>query len=72
MDWTAQCCNIGCLVDHGSPPWALLDIRNNAIAQMFRDDQDKLGYCHRTGMAEVVKSIIMVDAVHQCLQRRYF
>ena len=37
MEWTAQCSNIGCLVDHTSPAWALLDIRNNAITQMFRD-----------------------------------
>jgi len=33
--WTAHCSNIGGLVDHTSPAWALLDIRNNAITQMF-------------------------------------
>jgi len=46
VDWTAHCNNIGCLVDHTSPAWALLDIINNAITQMFRDQQNKLGY-HR-------------------------
>jgi len=34
---------------------------------MFRDDQNKLGYCHKTGMAEVAKPIIMANAVHQVL-----
>ena len=39
---------------------------------MLRDEQNKLGYCHRTGMAEVVKPIIMANAVYQGLQRGYF
>jgi len=37
--WTAHCSNIGCLVDHTSPAWALLDIGNNAIYQIFWDQQ---------------------------------
>jgi len=69
-EWTAQCNNIGCLFNHASPAWALLDIRNNAI--MFRDEQNKLSYCHRTGMVEVAKPIIMANAVHQGLQGNYF
>jgi len=48
--------------------WALLDIRNNAITQMFRDHQNKLSYCQRTFMVEVAKPIIMANTVHQGLQ----
>ena len=70
MEWTAQCSNIGCLVDH--PTWTLLDIRNNAITHMFRDEQNKFDNCHKTGMAEVAKPIIMVKAVQQGLQGSYF
>jgi len=39
---------------------------------MFRDEQMKLGYCHRNGMVEVAKPIVMANAVHQCLQGSYF
>jgi len=59
-------------MDHTSPAWALLDIRNNVITQMFRNQQDELGYCHRTFMVEIAKSIIMANAVHQWLQGSYF
>jgi len=34
---------------------------------MFGDQQNKLGYCHRTVMVEVAKPIIMADVVHQGL-----
>jgi len=37
---------------------------NNAISQMFRDEQNKLGYCHRNSMAEVAKPIIMAKSVY--------
>jgi len=67
LEWTVHCSNNGCLVDHTSPAQALLDIRNNAITQMFGDQQNKLGYCHRTVMVEVAKPIIMADVVHQGL-----
>jgi len=53
VEWTVPYSNIGFLVDHTSSAWALLGIRNNAITQMFRDDQTKLGYCHRPVMVEV-------------------
>jgi len=72
VEWTAHYSNIGCFVDHTSPAWALLGIRNNAITHMFRDQQNKLGYCHRTVMVEVAKPIIMANALHQGLQRSYF
>jgi len=39
---------------------------------MFRDEQNKLGYCHRSGMAELAKPINMVSAVQQGLQESYF
>jgi len=51
---------------------ALLDIRNNATTQMFRDQQNILSYCHRTFMVEVAKPIIMANTVHQGLQGSYF
>jgi len=70
MDSTLQQC--WSLVDHTSPTWALLDIRTNAITQMFGDQQNKLGYCRRTVMVEVAKPIIMADVVHQGLQGSYF
>jgi len=72
VEWTAHCSNIGCLVDHTSPAWVLLDIRNNAITQMFQGQQNKLGHCHRTVVVEVAKPIIMANAVHQGLQGSYF
>jgi len=50
----------------------MLDIRNNAITQMFGDQQDKLGYCHRTVMVEVAKPIIIANVVHKDLQGRHF
>jgi len=59
-------------MDDTSPAWALLDIRNNAITQMFRDEKNKHGYSHRTVMMEVTKPIIMANAVHQGLQGSYF
>ena len=37
-----QWSNVGCLVDHTIPAWALLDIRNNAITRIFRDEQNRL------------------------------
>ena len=46
-----KCSNIGCLVDHSGLACALLDITNNAITEMFRDEQNKHGYCNRTDMA---------------------
>ena len=51
-----------------SPTWALVDIRNNAITQMFWNEQNKLGYRHMTVMVEVAKPVIMAIAVHQSLQ----
>ena len=39
---------------------------------MFQDQQNKLGYCHRTVMVEDEKPIIMANADHQGLQRSYF
>ena len=39
---------------------------------MIPDEQNKLGVCHRTGMAEVAKPIIIANVVHQGLQRSYF
>jgi len=39
---------------------------------MFRDQQNKLSYCHITFMVEVAKPIIMANAVHQGLQASYF
>jgi len=39
---------------------------------MFRDQQNKLSYCHRNGTAEVAKPINMVNAVYQGLQGSYF
>jgi len=39
---------------------------------MFRDEQNKLGYCHRSGMAEFAKPINMVSGVQQDLQETYF
>ena len=36
VEWTANCSNIGCLVDHTSPSWALLVIRNNAISEISK------------------------------------
>jgi len=72
MESIAQCSNIGCLVEHTSPALALLDIRNNAITQLFQDEQNKLGYCHRTGTPEVTKPIPVANAVHQGLQGRNF
>jgi len=70
MEWTAQCSNIGCLVDH--PTWTLLDIRHNAIIHMFRDEQNKFDNCHKTGMAEVAKPIIMVKAVQKVCKEAIF
>jgi len=64
VEWTAQCSHIGRLVDHTSPARALFDIRNNAVTQMFQNEQNKLGCCHRNGMAEVAKLITMATAVH--------
>ena len=54
-EWTAQCSNIGCLVNHTSLAWALLNIRDNVITQMFRDKLNKLCYCHRISMVVVAK-----------------
>jgi len=39
---------------------------------MLRDQQNKLGHCHRTVKMEVAKPIIMANAVHQDLQGSYF
>ena len=39
---------------------------------MFRDEQNKLGYYHRTVVVEVAKPIIMANAVHQGLQGSCF
>jgi len=39
---------------------------------MFQNEQNKLGCCHRNGMAEVAKLINMASAVHQGLQGSYF
>jgi len=72
VEWTAHCSNIGCLVHHTNPAWTLLDIRNSAITQMFRDQQNQLSYCHVTFMVEVAKPILMANAVHQGLQGSYF
>ena len=52
--------------------WALLDIRNNAITHTFRNEQNKLGYYHRTGMAEVAKPIIMANAVYEGCKEAIF
>jgi len=72
VEWTAQYSNIGCLIDHTSPTWALLDITNIAITQKLRDEQVKLSYWQITSMAEVAKSIIMANVLHQRLQGSYF
>jgi len=72
VEWTAHCSNTGCLVDHTSPAWALIDNRNNAITQMFRDEQNKLGYCYRMVVVEAAKPIIMANAFHQGLQGSFF
>ena len=39
---------------------------------MFWDQQNKLGYCHKTVMVKVAKPTIMANAVHQGLQGSYF
>jgi len=39
---------------------------------MFRDEQNKLSYYHRNGVAEVVKPIIMANAVHNGWRESYF
>jgi len=39
---------------------------------MFQTEQHKLGYCQKSGIAEVAKPINMATAVHQGLQGSYF